>query len=133
MNLIHDFYHFQELIIHDFHGFEVFSCNILTIGWHPLNSISGMFLIIQKVKCLNPNKHEGFKITVNSIIEAVQFLYQHQASYVLTERFSQDPLENYFGHQRSLGAREQGYRILGLTIMLSVFRPIAGIISTNSW
>ena len=120
-------------MIHDVHGFEVFSCNILMIVWHPLNSIPGIFLKMEKVKCSNLNKHEGFKITVNSIIEAVQFLYQHEASYVLTERFCQDPLENYFGYQRSLGAREQSYRILDLTIMLSVFRPIAGIISTNSW
>ena len=26
--------------------------------------------------------------------------------YVLTERFCQDPLENYFGRQRSMGARK---------------------------
>ena len=47
---------------------------------------------------------EGLNITVNSIIEAVQFLLQHEVNYVLTERFCQDPLENYFGHQRSAGA-----------------------------
>ena len=44
------------------------------------------------------------KITVNSIIEATQFLLQHQIKYVLTERFCQDPLEDYFGRQRSLGS-----------------------------
>ena len=49
---------------------------------------------------------EGLKITVNSIIEATQFLLQHQVKYVLTERFCQDPLENYFGRQRSLGSRK---------------------------
>ena len=37
-------------------------------------------------------KYEGLKITVNSIIEATQFLLQHQIKYILTERFCQDPL-----------------------------------------
>ena len=51
------------------------------------------------------HKHmKGLKITVNSIIEATQFLLQHQIKYVLTERFCQDPLEDYFGRQRSLGS-----------------------------
>ena len=50
--------------------------------------------------------YEELKITVNSIIEATQFLLQHQVKYVLTERFCQDPLENYLGIQRSLGLRK---------------------------
>ena len=32
--------------------------------------------------------YEGLKISVNAIIEAVQFLLQHEVRYVLTERFS---------------------------------------------
>ncbi|XP_065654860.1 uncharacterized protein LOC136081473 [Hydra vulgaris] len=50
--------------------------------------------------------YEGLKITVHSIIESVQFLLQQNAKYVLTERFCQDPIENYFGRQRSLGSRK---------------------------
>ena len=50
--------------------------------------------------------YEGLKISVNSIIEATQFLLWHQVKYVLTERFCQDPLENWFGRQRSLGSRK---------------------------
>ena len=46
---------------------------------------------------ISSQTYEGLKITVNSIIEATQFLLQHQIKYVLTERFCQDPLENYFG------------------------------------
>ena len=76
--------------------------------------------------------YEVFKIIVNSITEAVQFLLQHEVSYVLTESFCQDPLENYFGHPRSLGARRDnpslwdfGFR----TIMLSEIRSIP----TNIW
>ena len=50
--------------------------------------------------------YEGLKISVNSIIEATQFLLWHQVKYVLTECFCQDPLENWFGRQRSLGSRK---------------------------
>ena len=50
--------------------------------------------------------YEGLKKSVNSIIEATQFLLWHQVKYVLTERFCQDPLENWFGRQRSLGLRK---------------------------
>ena len=50
---------------------------------------------------ISSQTYEGFKITVNSITEATQFLLQHQV-----KRFCQDPLENYFGRQRSLGLRK---------------------------
>ena len=43
---------------------------------------------------------------LNSIIEAVQFLLQHEVSNVLTECFCYDPMENYFDQQHSLGARK---------------------------
>ena len=46
-----------ELTIHDFHGFEMFSCYILKIGWYPLNSVQETFLEMRKVKCSYPNKH----------------------------------------------------------------------------
>ena len=51
--------------------------------------------------------YEGLKITVNSMIECVQFLLQNNENiYILTERFCQDPLENYFGRQRAIGSRK---------------------------
>ena len=50
--------------------------------------------------------HEGLKLSVNSIIEATQFLLWHQVKYVLTERFCKSPLENWFGRQRSLELRK---------------------------
>ena len=46
----------------------------------------------------------GLKISVNWINEATQFFFD-KVKYVLTERFCQDPLENWFGRQRSLGSR----------------------------
>ena len=48
---------------------------------------------------------EGYKITVNSIIELIRFLLLNGVKYVLTERFMQDVLEEYFGYQRSHGRR----------------------------
>ena len=50
--------------------------------------------------------YEGFKIEINSITEAGQFLIQRKVSYVLMESFCQEPLENYFGHQNSLEGRK---------------------------
>lgn len=49
--------------------------------------------------------YKGFKITVNSAIEATKFLLQEGMEFVLTERFCQDTIEEYFGNQRKLGRR----------------------------
>ena len=50
--------------------------------------------------------HEGIKITTHSSMELVKYLLNQGVPYVLTERFCQDPLENYFGQQRSIGRRK---------------------------
>ena len=55
---------------------------------------------------ISSQTQEGLKITVHSVIELVKFLIMHKVSYVLTERFCQDPLENQFGKQRSSGAHK---------------------------
>lgn len=49
--------------------------------------------------------YEGFKITVHSVTEVVRFLLEEGMEFVLTERFCQDPVEEYFGKQRQLGRR----------------------------
>lgn len=49
--------------------------------------------------------YEGFQITTYSVIEATKFLLQEGMEYVLTERFCQDPIEEYFGSQRKIGRR----------------------------
>ena len=49
--------------------------------------------------------YEGLKITTYSVIEVVKFLLQEGFEKVLTERFCQDPVEEYFGNQRKLGRR----------------------------
>lgn len=50
--------------------------------------------------------YNGLRITTKSITECVRFLLSVGVKYVLTERFSQDLLENYFGHQRSINRRK---------------------------
>ena len=53
--------------------------------------------------------HEGPQITVYSLMEAarkaVRFLLTNGIEYVLSERFCQDPCEECFGNQRSMGRR----------------------------
>lgn len=61
------------------------------------NARSKMFLSWQT--------YEGLQITVHSVIEATRFLLGEGMEYVLTERFCQDTLEEYFGNQRKLGRR----------------------------
>ena len=42
----------------------------------------------------------------HSLSEMIQFLLSHEKiKFVLTERFNQDPLENFFGQQRARGQR----------------------------
>ena len=81
---------------------------------------------------------EGIKITVYSMIELIKYLLSNGVSYILTERFCQDPLENYFGSQRSMGARKDNppLRDIGYndnTIRnQKVFRPIQGNVAGNA-
>ena len=49
--------------------------------------------------------HEGFEISVHSAVEVTKVLLQEGMEFVLTERFCQDPVEEYFGSQRKLGRR----------------------------
>ncbi|CAB3980935.1 Hypothetical predicted protein [Paramuricea clavata] len=49
--------------------------------------------------------YEGLKIAVNSHVDAIKFLLTAGFKYVLAERFKQDILEDYFGHQREKGRR----------------------------
>ena len=61
------------------------------------NARSKMFLSWQT--------YEGFKISVYSVIEVTKFLLGEGVEFVLTERFCQDTVEEYFGNQRKLGRR----------------------------
>ena len=55
---------------------------------------------------ISSQTYKGLKITVHSVIELVKFLITDKVLYLLTERFCQDPLENYFGNQCSSGVQK---------------------------
>ena len=54
---------------------------------------------------LSLQTYNGLKISVLSHVEAIKFLLKQGFQYVLIERFMQDILEDYFGHQRARGCR----------------------------
>eukprot|EP00112_Aurelia_sp_Birch-Aquarium-sp1_P016687 Seg3808.2 transcript_id=Seg3808.2/GoldUCD/mRNA.D3Y31 product="DNA transposase THAP9" pseudo=true protein_id=Seg3808.2/GoldUCD/D3Y31 len=76
--------------------------------------------------------YEGLQLTTHSVIELTKYLLSHGVPYVLTERFCQDPLENYFGRQRSMGRRKDNpsLRDFGFNDNSirnqKMFHPIAG-------
>ena len=83
---------------------------------------------------LSPQTYNGLKISVLSHVEAIKFLLEQGFQYVLTERFMQDVLEDYFGHQRARGCRSdnptaQQFGYNDLTIATQ--RDIAPVIRGN--
>ena len=54
---------------------------------------------------ISKQTYDGLKITVYSFIEAAKFLLSEGCEFVLSERFCQDLVEEYFGVQRKLGQR----------------------------
>ena len=83
---------------------------------------------------LSMQTYEGLKISVRSHVEAIKFLLENGFKYVLSERFMQDVLEDYFGHQRSKGRRadnpsayEFGYNDLTIAAQ----RDIAPVVRGN--
>ena len=61
----------------------------------------------EKQMVISWQSYEGLRIIVHSIVDCVKYLLNNNiCKFVYTERFKQDPLENYFGRQRSLGARK---------------------------
>ena len=50
--------------------------------------------------------YNGIRISISSLKEIVPFLLKNGFEYVLSEKFCQDDLENYFGRQRAIGRRK---------------------------
>ena len=50
--------------------------------------------------------YEGLQITCLFMLEIIKYLLESGVAYVLTERFCQDVLENYFGRQRTICGRK---------------------------
>ena len=83
---------------------------------------------------LSVQTYNGLKISVNFHVEVIKFLLGQGFQYVLTERFMQDVLEDYFGHQRARGGRSdnptaQQFGYNDLTIASQ--RDIAPVIRGN--
>ena len=93
----------------------------------------GNFTQTEKAKMfISWQTHEGLQLTVHSFKEVVKFLLENGVKYVLSEKFCQDDLENYFGRQRAIGrrkdnpsVRDAGYNDNTIKSQFSV-RPIAG-------
>ena len=54
---------------------------------------------------ISQQTYEGLQMTTHSAVEIVKFLLSKGLNNVLTERFQQDPLEEYFGNQRQRARR----------------------------
>ena len=71
--------------------------------------------------------HKGLTMTCNSIVEVIKFLLAEGMSYVLTNRFCQDPINEHFSAQRKIGchldnpdAKQFGYNANAICIQRSV-------------
>ena len=83
---------------------------------------------------LSPQTYEGLVIAVNSHVDTVKFLLSEGFNYVLTERFMQDVLEDYFGHQREAGRTSDNptaYQFAYNDLSIAVQRDIAPVIRGN--
>ena len=76
--------------------------------------------------------YEGIQVTVHTFKEVVKYLLEHGVKYVLSEKFCQDDLENYFGRQCAIGrwknnpsVRDLSYNDNTIKSQFSV-QPIAG-------
>ena len=81
--------------------------------------------------------YEGFQTSVLSFKEVCRFLLQNGVPYVLSNRFCQDDLENYFSRQRTIGSRRDnpsvrdvGYNNNTIKSQFSV-RPNAGNVNVE--
>lgn len=52
---------------------------------------------------ISSQTYNGIKISVYSLVEVTQYLLNTGMDFVLSNKFCQDPLEEYFGKQRSMG------------------------------
>ena len=89
----------------------------------------------------------GLKTTIYSLVECVKFLLQSGMHCVLTERFNQDNVEEYFGKQRSMGCRSDnpnmhqfGYNANAIRIQCSICvttgntsGKYSGLMKKKSW
>ena len=82
---------------------------------------------------LSVQTYEGLKIAVYSHIDAIRFLLSKGFKFVLSERFMQDVLKDYSGHQRDKGRRSDnptaqqfGYNDLTIAAQRDIAPAIRG-------
>jgi hypothetical protein len=93
---------------------------------------AGSFTPDQRAKMfLSIQTYKGLQITVKSVIRLTKFLLGEGFESVLTERFCQDDVEEYFGYQRPQGRRADnptaadfGYNDLRISVLRDV-APVA--------
>ena len=94
----------------------------------------GTFTPVEREKMfLSHQTYQGFKISVHSHIEAIKFLLSEGFKYVLSERFMQDVIEDYFGHQRTQRGRSDnpsaeqfGYNDLTIAVKRDIAPSVSG-------
>ena len=84
---------------------------------------------------LSAQTHEGLMIAVYLHIQVIKFLLAEGFQYVLTERFMQDVLEDYFGNQRERGRRSDNpsaYQFGCNDLTIAAQRDIAAVMRGNT-
>ena len=82
---------------------------------------------------ISQQTYHGLRMTVHSFVEVTKFLLSEGMEYVLSEKFCQDLLEEYFGHQRARGGygdnptvQSFGYNDLTIATQRSIAPVIRG-------
>lgn len=91
-------------------------------------SRAGTFTPDQRAQMfLSTQTHKGLQITVKSVVQLTKFLLGEGFQAVLTERFCQDDVEEYFGYQRAQGRRSDnptaadfGYNDLRISVLRDI-------------
>ena len=95
----------------------------------------GMFTPDQRARMfLSIQTYKGLQITVKSVIDLTEFLLGEGLVGVLTERFCQDDLKEYFGYQRAQGRRSDNPTPADFgcnDLRISVLRDIAPVAEGN--
>ena len=106
--------------------------------WLALTQVCpGSFTADQRAQTfLSLQTYKGYQITVKSMIKVIQFLLAEGLKCVLTERFCQDDMEEYFGFQRAQGRRSDnptaadfGYNDLRISVLRDIAPAAEGNVS----
>ncbi len=98
-----------------------------------MDSKQGKFSKSEKqAMIISPQRYKGLQITIYSFIEPCKFLLENGVQYIISERFCQDDLKDYFGRQRAIGHRRDNPNICSVGINNNIIKsqftvaPIAG-------